>query len=67
MSWKEGIITSIREAIHTQNVFFTAEDKRYYVDAEGVRPEPGWFSTENVDSKESLCELVLRPAGWFPF
>ena len=31
--------------------FFTAEDKRYYVDAEGVRPEPGWFSTENVDSK----------------
>lgn len=21
------------------------------MDAEGVRPEPGWFSTENVDSK----------------
>lgn len=31
--------------------FFTAEDKQYYVDAEGARPEPGWFSTENVDSK----------------
>ena len=31
--------------------FFTAEDKRYYADAEGARPEPGWFSTENVDSK----------------
>ena len=31
--------------------FFTAEDKRYYGDAEGVSPEPGWFSTENVDSK----------------
>ncbi|MCD7992560.1 MAG: hypothetical protein LUK37_12635 [Clostridia bacterium] len=31
--------------------FFTAEDKHYYVDEEGARPEPGWFSTENVDSK----------------
>lgn len=26
-----------------RKAFFTAEDKRYYVDEEGARPEPGWF------------------------
>ena len=34
-----------------RKMFFNLEDKRYYVDEEGVRKEPGWFSIDNVNSK----------------
>ena len=31
--------------------FFNLEDKRYYVDENGARMAPGWFSIDNVNSK----------------
>lgn len=34
-----------------RKMFFNLEDKRYYVDEEGARKEPGWFSIDNVNSK----------------
>ena len=34
-----------------RKMFFNLEDKRYYVDEEGARKAPGWFSIDNVNSK----------------
>ncbi|WP_027642756.1 hypothetical protein [Enterocloster clostridioformis] len=31
--------------------FFNLEDKRYYVDEEGARKAPGWFSIDSVNNK----------------
>lgn len=31
--------------------FFNLDDKRYYVDENGARMAPGWFSIDNVNSK----------------
>lgn len=34
-----------------RKAFFNLEDKRYYVDEEGARKAPGWFSIDKVDSR----------------
>lgn len=34
-----------------RKAFFNLEDKRYYVDENGVRPAPGWFSVSGTDSR----------------
>ena len=34
-----------------RKAFFNLEDKRYYVDENGARPAPGWFSVSGTDSR----------------
>ena len=57
-----------------RKMFFNLDDKRYYVDEEGARKTPGWFSLTSVDGKGNSNtnwyyvteDGSLLKNGWYP-